>query len=266
MKNSSYKNKIIPYESDFETLAKWRTADSVLLVIIGVLSVVIPLISDSISNYSKLVEILVLLSYLLLISYYIINTVIEIFLYPSTANKRRVNFIDNSLGTKLLGADSKYYFDNDELPHGSYKMLVNCFENCFFTYRIAKTMQPSMIVKNAIFITIFVLAAYFGIVNGTIGLPIIQIFISSLFLTSLIHNIKFVLKLKSLLNSFKEMFNVLRDKNFNNKDFAKTIKLFLDYETTLAYNKSGLSDRVYHNLKEDLTDEWGKLKEYYNIS
>ena len=42
--------------------------------------------------------------------------------------------------------------------------------------------------------------------------------------------------------------------------------LFLDYETTLAYNKAPLSDSVYEKLNEKLTEEWEKIKKRYDIS
>lgn len=54
---------------------------------------------------------------------------------PMAANERRKGFIDNSLGTKLLEKPVLNYYDNDSIEKGPYKMLVNCYENCFFTYK-----------------------------------------------------------------------------------------------------------------------------------
>lgn len=59
---------------------------------------------------------------------------------PMAANERRKGFIDNSLGTKLLEKPVLNYYDNDSIEKGPYKMLVNCYENCFFTYNIIKVM------------------------------------------------------------------------------------------------------------------------------
>lgn len=46
----------------------------------------------------------------------------------------------------------------------------------------------------------------------------------------------------------------------------EAVLLFLDYETTLAYNKAPLSDSVYEKLNEKLTEEWEKIKKRYDIS
>ena len=69
---------------------------------------------------------------------------------PMAANERRKGFIDNSLGTKLLEKPVLNYYDNDSIEKGPYKMLVNCYENCFFTYNIIKVMLPKMAIKNTI--------------------------------------------------------------------------------------------------------------------
>ena len=44
------------------------------------------------------------------------------------------------------------------------------------------------------------------------------------------------------------------------------VALLMDYETTLAYNKGPMSDRVYNAIKVRLSKEWEEMKSYYNIS
>ena len=46
----------------------------------------------------------------------------------------------------------------------------------------------------------------------------------------------------------------------------EAVLLFLDYETTLAYNKAPLSDKVYEKLNEKLSKEWEEIKIRYDIS
>ena len=68
---------------------------------------------------------------IIIILYFILSLYNEIILYPTTAEKRRKGFIDNSLGSKYLTEETKNYYSNDNLEKGPYKMLVNCYENCF---------------------------------------------------------------------------------------------------------------------------------------
>lgn len=142
-------------------------------------------------------------------------------------------------------------------------MLVNCCENCFFTLNIAKGMVAQILVKNILLFIGFLTFAYFGIRDNLIAIPIIQILLSTLFLTELIHHINFITKLEQLYERFIE---VITKKMDNDETLQEAVLLFLDYETTLAYNKAPLSDSVYKKVNEKLTEEWEKIKIRYDIS
>ena len=45
----------------------------------------------------------------------------------------------------------------------------------------------------------------------------------------------------------------------------EAVLIFLDYETTLAYNKAPLSDFVYKAENKRLTAEWEEIKRRYEI-
>jgi hypothetical protein len=262
---TSIPKKNVPYEKEYSNLKFWRTVETWLLYSICALTLAAPILSSNFYDCKLLLNIIQLISYLTIGFYYLVNIVVEVFLLPTTARLRRINFLDNSFGTKLLGKDSQYYFDNDSVSHGPYKMMVNCFENCFFTLKISKAMTLRLSIKNVLFMTFFIVAARFGIINDSVGLPILQIFLSSLFLTELIHHINFIVKLGNLLEKFKETFGDLKDNSPRENDLVNPIRLLLDYESALAYNKSGLSDKVYERVREKLTIEWEELKKYYVI-
>jgi len=198
---------------------------------------------------------------LLLIGYYILNVATETFIYPATAIQRRQGFIDNSLGSKLLDKELVGYFSNDAIPIGAYKLAVNCFENCFFTYNIARAVTFRVVIKNVIFLLIFLGCAFVGFENNVIAVPIIQIFTSTLFLTGLIHQLNFTSKLKGLFERFKTFFA----QNQKNSDISMPIFLMLDYETLLAYNKAPLSDKEWERLEKPLSEEWEEIKKRYDI-
>lgn len=257
------KDRFVPYENAYETLKKWRAIGSVLLYFVSAFSVLIPLMPRLYQGTAPLYDFMQYINYLLIIAYYVVSIVTDIFLYPGTARLRRLGFIDNSLGSKFLGNDTRNYFTNDGLEPGIYKMAVNCFESCYFTYNIAKGMHPTVITKNVLFSIIFLSTAYVGIKDNLVGLPILQILLSSLFLTQLIHHLNFVSKLGILLEKFKSYF--MAPTKAAQEDVHDPILLVLEYETVLAYNRSHLSDRVYGRLKRALSTEWEDLKHYYRI-
>lgn len=104
--------------------------------------------------------------------------------------------------------------------------------------------------------------AYFGFKSNALFLPILQIILSSLFLTELIHHINFIVKLNRLFDCFKDAFSL---KHNAEKTLQEAILLYLDYETTLAYNKAPLSDKVYKKMNEKLTEDWEEIKSRYAI-
>lgn len=262
---TSIPKKNVPYDRKYRNLKFLRTVEIWFLYAVCALSVATPILSSNFPDCKLLLNIFQLTNYLTIGFYYLVNIVVAVFLLPATARLRRIDFLDNSFGTKFLGKDSQYYFDNDSVSHGPYKMMVNCFENCFFTLNIGKAMTLLLSIKSILFMTFFIAAAYVGIINNSVGLPILQIFLSSLFLTELIHHINFIVKLGNLLEKFKEIFGELKDNSTRKNDLVNPIRLLLDYESTLAYNKSGLSDKVYERLREKLTIEWEELKKYYAI-
>lgn len=264
--NESKKNsRFLPYEADFDTLNKWRRIGVILLYLVSALSILIPFVSNLYKSNILLKNIFEFANYIFIVSYYVVNVVTETFLYPATARLRRMGFIDNALGSKFLGKPTENYFTNDAIQPGAYKIAVNCFENCYFTYNISRGMHVSVITKNVLFAFVFLSTAYIGLKDNSVGLPILQVLLSSLFITELIHHLNFVSKLQVLLEKFKLFFMDVMENRLDENNLHRPILLLLDYETTLAYNKAPLSDRVYKKLNKKLSAEWEELKEYYEI-
>lgn len=257
-------NRFLPYEADYSLLSKCRIWETRGLWLIGILSVVLPVVGSFLASAlaNTIHNILNLLYFLVIIAYYVLDVYTETFLYPATARKRRKGFIDNSLGSKFLEKKVEGYYTNDNLNYSPYKMLINCSENCFFTLNIAKGMVPRIVTKNVIFSIGFLVIAYRGIKDNLVAIPILQILLSTLFITELIHHLNFIAKLEQLFERFKDTFTKRMDVN---QTFQEAVLLFLDYETTLAYNKAPLSDSVYEKLNEKLSKEWKEIKTRYEI-
>lgn len=257
-------HRFLPFEADYILLKKCRTWENNGLIAISICSVILPILNvystvPIILTISKIVN---LFYFLLIIGYYILDIYTETFLYPATARKRRKGFIDNSLGSKFLNQTVTGYYTNDALKYGPYKMLVNCCENCFFTLNIAKGMISHILIKTCVLTTVFISLAYLGIKDNLIAIPILQILLSALFMTELIHHLNFITKLGQL---FERFIDTISNINNNTPILQEAVLLFLDYETTLAYNKAPLSDNVYKKLNVQLSKEWEELKVRYDI-
>ena len=265
MSNCIIQSRFLPYEANYALLKKWRRIGNIVLAIVSILSVTLPFVSNNFKSNVLLNNFMEYADYITIISYYVINIVTEVFLYPATARLRRIGFIDNSLGAKFLSKESKNYFTNDALKPGLYKLSVNCFENCYFTYNIAKETTPIVVTKSVIFSAVFLTTAYIGLRGNILALPILQILLSTLFITELVHHLTFVSRLKILLEKFEVHFNDTIKSKSKRSDAQHPILMLLEYETTLAFNKAPFSDRAYMKLNTQLSTEWDDIKKHYEI-
>lgn len=188
---------------------------------------------------------------------------VEIFLQPRVATERQKGLLDNSLGTKLLIDDTEGYYDNDNVPVGAKKLLVNTFENCFFTYSIMKKMLPRIAVWNIVIFVVLLCIAYCGYMKSQIAMALLQLFFSTIFFRRLMYHISFYLRLKELQDQFIHLFS---SKYVTEKELADNGYYYaLMYETALAYNKAPNSDKVYEASKNELNKKWSIMKKRYGI-
>ena len=73
----------------------------------------------------------------------------------------------------------------------------------------------------------------------------------------------FISKLEHLFDEFIFFFEN-RDKR---KEYVNqcAFLFFVNYETTLSYNKAPLDDNIYREDKDYLNNEWKELKKRYDI-
>lgn len=257
----------LPYELSYKTLKLWRTIENSSLWAVFIISTILQVLSIAcvkrLFDFSQLIEILSILNFVSIIGYGILYAVVEIIMQPIAASGRRKGFIDNSLGTRLLNRQVIGYYDNDSIKDGAYKMLVNCYENCFFTYNIVKAMLIGIVLKNLTLFMALLIFAYYGVKENVVAIPILQLFLSSLFFIELVYHITFFFKLRNLCEHFRHIFSNRQNRD---KTLENALYMVLEYETTLAYNKSPNSDSVYRKLNSRLTSEWDELKIRYNIN
>lgn len=260
----------LPYEISYKTIAYCRCIENGCLWSTFICPILLQLsqidcVSQLLNSMNGFIAFLNILNYISIIGYSLLYMAVEIIMQPMAARERRKGFIDNSLGAKLLNNPVLNYYDNDSIEQGPYKMLVNCYENCFFAYNIIKAMLPKTIIKNAILFVFLLVFARFGIKDNIIAIPFLQLFLSSLFLIKLMYHIIFFFKLKNLCERFKQIFSVPKSTKNKIKIIQDAVYMVLEYETALAYNKSPNSDSVYQKLNNRLTEEWNSIKQNYDI-
>lgn len=78
-----------------------------------------------------------------------------------------------------------------------------------------------------------------------------------------VFHIVFYFRLSSLYEKFKFFFS--QTKVTKKAIIQEAFFMVLEYESTLAYNKSEISDAVYKKMNLELTEEWNNMKILYKI-
>lgn len=253
----------LPYEISYTRLKRCRSIETVLLWITLVIPIILVIIPYIVVNGRNCTDLFNILSYISIISYALLYIIVEIIMQPMVASSRRKGFIDNSLGSHFLNKPVTNYYDNDTISLGPYKMLVNCFENCFFTYNLVKATLLKKVIFNFLLFLILAFLAFYGIRNHSFAIPFLQLFLSSSIFMELVFHIVFYFRLSSLYEKFKFFFS--QTKVSKKEIIQEAFFMVLEYESTLAYNKSEISDAVYKKMNLELTEEWNNMKILYKI-
>lgn len=199
-------------------------------------------------------------------SFFVIEIIIEYIISPQADNRRRDDFIDNSFGSKFSSKSSIGYYDNDEIEKGLYKVSVNLFENCFFTFSLSKIVTISRIVIPAIILIAMSFFAYYGFKEVPFALSILQALFSANILGLLIKHLILINRLTVIQDSWINLFQYQNFKSETYKYQANIYRYWLQYETLIGKINPGIPNRIFKKNNDLLTKEWEQLKAKYNIN
>lgn len=226
---------------------------------------IFPIVFEEFCRIHKVVDLLNIINIIGIALFFIIETLNEYILLPLADNKRRDDFIDNAFGSKFSIKNSIDYYDNEEIEKGIYKVAVNQFENCFFTYSLIKISTVPKIVVPTIMLFSMSIIAYYGFSEVPFALTILQAFFSVNILGNLIKHLILMNRLATIQDSWLELFH-----NINLKDEIinfqpQVYRYWLQYETLNSKINANISNQTFTNSNSKLTEEWNSLKIKYQI-
>lgn len=214
---------------------------------------------------TSIIDIINILTIIGVLSYFILELIVDLFLIPQAEQKRRDDFMDNSLGSMFSLESSQEYYDNDEIEMGLYKVEVNLFQNCFFSYNLIKSMTIGKIALPTIVLTTIWIIAYYGFKEVPFFLSLLQVLFSANILGSLIKHLVVQNRLQKIQADWIELFQYPDFKNGSANYNHSIIRNWLRYETLIAKIPLNISDKHFHKKNDSLTKKWTVLKEKYNI-
>ncbi len=177
--------------------------------------------------------------------------------------QKRLNFVDNSFETNFSGTKLKDYFSNDNLKAGIYKLAVNSYENCLFTFEISRRMQKKNWIFTTFILAIFVLSACYG--EQYIIFILIQLSLPVLLIQKSIRLSIFVFHVETILKNFQSLFSGLLTGDEIEKKSGEILRNIIDYEAIISWGSIPLDSKIYDTINPELSSYWENCKKDYKI-
>ena len=252
--------RIVPFKINFKHVKKIDKLLTALLYISVFLGIALLILSKFLDHdkdyYSEKVNYVIGSISLI----YFLGDLIKKFMLQLVEQKRRRDFIDNSLNTNLADFKSQGYYSNDDIDSGVYKMGVNCFENSFFSMSISGKM-----IWKAILTSIVVFLIFICLVMGTDKITVatfLQFALPYSLLQQTIILIIYYFQIGSIFNYFKLLFSSAQD----GKKELLLIHNVINYESTLSWSGVILADKLFEKYNDVLSEQWEVIKSEHKIA
>lgn len=252
--------RIVPFKVNFELIRKIdRILNGILYcaVILGVVLLILSKYLDKApEHYSDQIN------YALgtLAIFFFIGDLVKKFLLQLAEQRRRRDFIDNSLHTNLADYRSEGYYSNEELDAGVYKMGVNCFENSFFSMSISSKMILKSVITCLLIIALFVMLVM--VTDKITVATFLQFALPYSLMQQTIILIIYYFQVSSIFNYFKLLFSSAQE----NKKELLIIHNVINYESTIAWAGVILDDKLFHRYNGALSGRWEAIKLEHHIN
>jgi hypothetical protein len=254
---------IRPQKNIFDQIVTQKKYQTGFMYLIFVVSILISIFGYlEISN--AILKVMSGINMALIITYFMLSCLIDYIKFPKAEEIRRKGLYDNSFGEKFAEIQGKGFFTNDNLPTGFYKMAVNIFNSCLFTYKISQEMKKQWFKRHLIFIIIFIAFSICGFINHPVGMTFLQFFLSVAILGDYIKLYWFVENNENYFNQLIDLFSQTDLKTNTDQYITKIIKIYTEYECNLA-RVILLDSNIYKKLQPELENEWIDIKKRYNI-
>ncbi len=257
--------KYAPHYNLFRIINKLAAISQFIFWLILGLSI-IPVLFKEFCESNNLIDIISILNIIGICLFFLLEVISEYFLIPLADSKRRDDFIDNSFGTGFSPNSSIGYYDNDELSKGLYKVAVNLFENCFFTYSLVKSMTMKKIIVPLIMFLFIAAFAYYGLKKVPFALSLLQALFSANILGLLIKHLILLVRLSIIQDNWIALFQHEDLKSNPSKFQAYIYRYWLQYESLHSKINAGIPQNIYEKQNPILTKCWNDMKTKYNIS
>lgn len=251
-------NRRVPYEKYFKTAKKFSSIQKIFFSLSFIVSVIMPFFSD---KFTEVTKVGTFISSAFLIALFILDYLVK-YNQNRGENLRREDFWDNSFGTKLNENPTELYYTNDNIGFGLQKCIYNICENTVHSLNTTNVMMKQSLQKLIILGSILFIFIFIGLFNNTLGLIILQIFLSKYIVVDFLD----LMAYKKQLEYVKEKIKDLLASNINPDSIDYQIKVIyslLVYECNISHLNILLDSKIFDKYNEEISKEWNEFKKRY---
>lgn len=248
--------KIVPHTIDYTFLQRLDKGLNALLYASAISATITFIfnITQALPEYNELIQ-LTLNSFtcIFALGYFTLNLAFNYFFQQSEI-KRRKDFIDNSLGTKLSEKNSIGYYSNESNSTGIVKLGLNCFENSLFTSTIVSQMLFPMWRR-----TVLVLVGFLCLALFTDNRTLTTVLQLALPLTIIQQSVKLYIFRNSIKRIYEDFYTIFSSTSGIHQQNL-IISNVINYESTLAWGSILVSTKIYNEVNPKLSLVWEDIK------
>lgn len=188
--------------------------------------------------------------------------------FPKSEEERLRSNIKNSLGVDVTENDTDGYYNNKQ-QHSIQKVILNTFENIFFTKNIVNKMLFKDWIKPFISVVLLTVAFVF-FRERSIILIVFQSIFSSNYLIGYIKLCIFKVKLDVLFSKFRSKLKTEDRKggvnSLTKEELVILITESVEYEMLKSSFKVMLDSKVFKENNEKWSNEWNEMAETIVVS
>lgn len=256
-------SKIVPFKDIYDLVKKINCFSSILLYVSTIVVLLTFIVDNTTDLFEEVINYALKTNCIIIIAYILLDLLKDYLLFGAR-KKKRLDFIDNSLGSTMTTDHSNEYYSNKEIQPGIYKMAVNSFENTLFSLNLSKSMIPKTLIINIIVLFIFLASAIYGIDNLVV--LIVQLVLPAVMLKQIVKLLMLVINLDVVYQKYCTLFNGLLSGSKIENKFPEMISNVLEYETILSWGSVLISEEKYKAMNHTLTSKWAEIKKNYNIT
>lgn len=245
-----------PFKNYFDIARRLCSINNALFIL-STLLIIAEFLCTWLDIDKNIITIIVYGNCVFIILYQILDLLFDLCLAYAEKMKRRDLFA-NAFGTKIASKTSQGYYSNTGLPTGVYKLGVNNYESCFFTFHIMKADLWQNVTKVT---TVFLVALFVVFIPEKQWL--VLLIQCSLPLSILIESIRYFVTLSSLNRMLDDYWQLFE--NPDNIREANILYSISNYTAILARGRIMLSEKTYSKMNDSLSKEWSEIKNDLHI-